>query len=143
MSTVAPQRPPGFLAACLAAAGAHVLASLLVGLALVPLSLVTWTSLVFSSDPSGATLRLLLPWLLLLLAQPFLAAWIVQGSLGFFDAGTVTYARSCAAMIVGLVVTVFAAAALPPGAAVPVLGYAWAGALAAAAVLVGPHRAPP
>ena len=141
MTTLAPQRPPGFLAACLAAAGAHVLASLVVGLAMVPLSVVTWTGFVFSGDPSGATLRLLLPWLLLLAAQPFLAAWIVQRSLELFDAGTVTYARSCAAMIVGLVVTVLAAGALPPGAAVPVLGHAWSGALAAAVLLVGSQRA--
>jgi hypothetical protein len=141
MSTVVPERPPGFLAACLAAAGAHVLASLLVGLAMVPLSVVTWTGLAFSGDPSGATLRLLLPWLLLLAAQPFLAAWIVRQSLHLFDAGDVTYTRACAAMVVGLVVTVLAAVALPPEAAVPVLGHAWAGALAAAALLVGPHRA--
>lgn len=138
---MASQRPPGFLVACLAAAGAHVLASLLVGLAMVPLSIVTWTGLVFSGDPSGATLRLLLPWLLLLATQPFLAAWIVQRSLELFDAGGVTYARSCAAMVLGLVVTVLAAPALPAGATVPVLGHAWAGALAAAVVLVGPHRA--
>lgn len=142
MSTVAPQRPPGFLAACLAAAGAHVLASLLIGLALVPLSLVTWTSLVFSGDPSGASLRLFLPWLLVLAAQPFVAAWIVRHGLELFDAGDVTYARACAAMLLGVLVTVLAAVSLP-GAALPVLGHAWAGALAAAAVLVGPHRAPP
>lgn len=141
MNTVASQRPPGFVAACLAAAGGHVLASLLVGLAAVPLSVVTWTGLVFSSDPSDATLRLLLPWLLLLAAQPFVAAWIVRHGLELFDSGSVTYARACGAMLVGLVVTVLAAVALPAETAVPVLGHAWAGALAAAAVLVGAHGA--
>ena len=135
VSTVAFQRPPGFVAACLAAAGGHVLSSLLVGLAMVPLSVVTWTSLVLSGDPSGATLRLLVPWLLLLATQPFVAAWIVRRGLELFDAGSVTYARSCGAMFLGVGVTVLAAVALPAEAAVPVLGYAWAGAPAAALVL--------
>ncbi len=139
MNTVASQRPPGFVAACLAAAGGHVLASLLVGLATVPLSVVTWTGIVFSGDPSDATLPLLVPWLLVLAAQPFVAAWIAQHGLELFDAGTVTYTRACGAMLVGLAVAVLAAVALPAEAAVPVLGHAWAGALAAAAVLVGPH----
>ena len=139
MSTYVPERPPGFLAACLAAAGAHPRAALRRRLAQVARSGGARTGLVFSGDPSGATLRLLLPWLLLLAAQPFLAAWIVRQSLQLFDAGDVTYARACAAMVVGLVVTVLAAAALPAGAAVPVLGYAWAGALAAAALLARPH----
>lgn len=141
VSTVASQRQPGFVAACLAAAGGHVLASLLVGLAIVPLSVVTWTSLVLSGDPSGATLRLLVPWLLVLATQPFVAAWIVRRGLELFDAGSVTYARSCGAMFVGVLVTVLAAVALPVEAAVPVLGYAWAGAAAAAVVLSASPRA--
>jgi hypothetical protein len=141
VSTVASQRQPGFIAACLAAAGGHVLASLLVGLAIVPLSVVTWTSLVLSGDPSGATLRVLVPWLLVLATQPFVAAWIVRRGLELFDAGSVTYARSCGAMFVGVLVTVLAAVALPVEAAVPVLGYAWAGAAAAAVVLSASPRA--
>jgi hypothetical protein len=139
---VASQRPPSFVAACLAAASGHVLASLLIGLAIVPLSVVTWTSLVLSGDPSGATLRLLVPWLLVLAAQPFVAAWIVRRGLELFDAGSVTYARSCGAMFVGVGITVLAAVALPAAAAVPVLGYAWAGAAAAAVVLSAAPGAP-
>ena len=136
MSTVASQRPPGFVVAWLAATGGHVLASLLVGLALVPVSLVTWTSLVLG-DPSDATLRLLLPCLVVLAAQPFLAAWIVRRGLELFDAGSVTYARSCGAMFAGLGITVVATFVLPAEAALPVLGYAWVGAAAAALVLSG------
>jgi hypothetical protein len=141
VSTFASQRPPTFVAACLAAAGAHVLATLLVSLVMVPLTVVTWTAIVFSGDPSDATLRLVLPWLLVLALQPLAAAWIAQRGLDLFDAGSVTYARACSAMILGLVVTVSSAVALPAETALPVLGYAWTGALAAAVVLTGPHRA--
>jgi len=141
VSTVASQRPPSFVAACLAAAGGHLLASLLASLVLLPLTVVTWTAIVFSGDPSDATLRLVLPWFLVLALQPLAAAWIAQRGLDLFDAGSVTYARACCAMLLGLVVTVSSAVALPAETALPVLGYAWTGALAAALVLMGPHRA--
>lgn len=140
VSTFASQRPPTFVAACLAAAGAHVLATLLVSLVMVPLTVVTWTAIVLG-DPSDATLRLVLPWLLILALQPLAAAWIAQRGLDLFDAGSVTYARACSAMLLGLVVTVSSAVALPAETALPVLGYAWTGALAAAVVLTGQSRA--
>lgn len=141
MNTVADERPPTFIAACLAASGGHVLASLMVGVVMIPLTLVTWTGIVFSGDPSAASLRLLLPWLLVLAAQPFVSAWIAQRLLGLFDAGRVTYARACCAMLLGFVVTVFSAVVLPGEAALPVFGYAWTGALAAAVVLTDQRKA--
>ena len=135
------ERPPSFLAACLAAAGGHVLASFLVGLVLVPFALVTWSGLALSGDRPTASLRILLPWLLVLAAHPLVAAWIAKQGLSILDAGTVTYARACGAMAVGLVVTALSAVTLPAEAAVPVLGYAWTGAAAAALILAAQPNA--
>ena len=140
---VAYERPPSFLAACLAASGGHVLASLLVGVVLVPFALVTWSGLALSGDPSTIGFRILLPSLLVLAAQPFVAAWIAQQGLSLFDAGKVTYPRACGAMALGLVVTVLSAVVLPAEAAVPVLGYAWTGAAAAAVILAAQPKAFP
>ena len=140
MHTVAQERPPGFLAACLAASAAHVLALILVGVVAVPLSLVTSSALVFSPNPSAGA-ALLLPWLVVLAAQPFLAAWIAKRGLALLDAGRVTYVRALAAMVLGLVVTALAALVLPGEAALPVLGYGWTGALAAGVVLAVEPRA--
>jgi hypothetical protein len=137
VESVAYEPPPGFVAACLAAAGAHLLASLLIGVVMVPLTLVTWTGIAFSGDASTASFRLLLPWLLALALQPFVAAWIAQRGLALFDAGRVTYWRACGAMVLGLFISAGSAFALPAEAALPVLGYAWTGALAAAVVLMG------
>jgi hypothetical protein len=128
VETVAQERPPGFLAAFLAASGAHVLALILVGVAAVPLSLVGSTAIVLSPEPS-AGFRLLLPWIVLLAAEPFLAASIAKGGLSLFDAGRVTYVRALAAMILALVVTAAAARVLPGGAARTRLGRAGASLL--------------
>jgi hypothetical protein len=138
---VAYERPPSFLAACLAAMGGHVLASFLVGLVLVPFALVTWSGLALSGDRPTASLRLLLPWLLVLAAHPLVAAWIAQQGLSLLDAGNVTYPRACGAMALGLVVTILSALVLPAEAAVPVLGYAWTGAAAAALILAAQPNA--
>jgi hypothetical protein len=134
------ERPPSFVAACLAAAGGHVLASFLVGLVVVPLALATWSGIVFSGDPSTASVRLVLPWLLVLAAQPFVTAWIAQRGLDLFDAGRVTYARALGAMALGLVVTTLSSLGIPAEAALPVLGHAWTGALAAAVILAAARR---
>ena len=128
-------RPPGLVAAWLAASGGHLLASFLIGLASVPFALVTWSGLALSGDPSTPSLRLLLPWLLVLLSQPFIAAWIAQSALALLDAGKVTYRRACGAMVLALGVSVASAFVLPAEAALPVLGYAWTGAAAAALIL--------
>ena len=129
------ERPPSFVAACLAAAGGHILASFLVGLVMVPLALAAWSGIVFSGDPSAASLGLVLPWVLVLAAQPFVAAWIARRGLDLCDAGNVTYARALGAMALGLVVTALAGFVVPVEAALPVLGHAWTGALAAALIL--------
>jgi hypothetical protein len=138
---VAYERPPSFLAACLAAMGGHVLASFLVGLVLVPFALVTWSGLALSGDRPTASLRILLPWLLVLAAHPLVAAWIAKQGLSLLDAGDVSYARACGAMALGLVVTAFFAFVLPAEGAVPVLGYSWTGAAAAALILAGQPNA--
>jgi hypothetical protein len=136
---VAYERPPSFLAACLAALGGHVLASFLVGLVLVPFALVTWSGLALSGD--RPTARILLPWLLVLAAHPFVAAWIAKQGLSLLDAGNVTYLRACGAMALGLLVTALSASVLPAEAAVPVLGYAWTGAAAAALIRAAQPKA--
>lgn len=141
METVAHERPPGFVAACLAAACAHLAASFLVGLVALPFALATSAAVVFSGERSTDGFRVLLPWLLLLAVHAFAAAWMAQRGLALFDAGSVTYARACGAMLLGLAVTAGSALALPAEAAVPLLGYAWAGVLAAAFVLVGGRAA--
>jgi hypothetical protein len=141
VNTFAQERPPGFVAACLAASSAHVLAFILVGVVTVPLSLLTWSAVVLSAEPSGLDFGLLLPWLLVFALEPFLAAWIAQRGLALFDAGKVTYARAWSAMVLALVVTAVSALVLPAEAALPVLGYAWTGALAAAAILAAQPRA--
>jgi hypothetical protein len=135
VDVVAFERPPSFAAACLAAASGHVLASFLVGLLMVPLALAASSAIVFSGDPSRVGLRLVLPWVVVLAAQPFLAAWIARRGLDLFDAGAVTYARAFGAMALGLVVTTLSSLVVPAEAALPVLGHAWTGVLAAAAVL--------
>lgn len=140
MGTVVYERPPSFVAAFLAAAGGHVLASFCIGLVMVPLALGTWIGIVFSGDPSTVGFRLVLVWLLVLALQPLVAAWIAQQGLQVFDAGRVTYTRACCAMLLGLVVTAFSALALPSEAAFPVVGYAWVGALVAAVVLAGERK---
>jgi hypothetical protein len=138
---VAYERPPSFLAACLAAMGGHVLASFLVGLVLIPFALVTWSGLALSGDRPAASLRILLPWLLVLAAHPLIAALIAKQGLSLLDAGNVTYLRACGAMALGLVVTALSAFVLPAEAAIPVLGYAWTGAAAAALILAGQPNA--
>jgi hypothetical protein len=137
VETVAHERRPGFVAACVAAACANLAAWWLFGLIALPLALATSTAVAFSADRPADAFRIILPWLLLVAAQPFVAAWIAQSGLAFFDAGRVTYARACGAMLLGLVVTIGAAFTLPAEAAVPVVGDAWTGALAAAFVLAG------
>jgi hypothetical protein len=132
---VAYKRPPSFVAAYVAASGGHVLASFFVGLVFIPFALVTWSGLALSRDPSTASFGLLLASLLVLAAQPFVAAWIAQQGLSLFNAGNVTYARACGAMALGLVVTILSALVLPAEAAFPGLGYAWTGAAAAALIL--------
>ena len=90
METVAHRRPPGFVAACVAAACANFAASWLFGLIALPLALATSTAVAFSGDRPTDAFRILVPWLLLVAAQPFVAAWIAQRGLAFFDAGRVT-----------------------------------------------------
>jgi hypothetical protein len=135
------ERPPSFIAACLAASGGHILATLLLSLVLVPLALVTWTGMALSGDPSKVGARILLPWLLVLAAHPLVAALIAQQGLSLFGAGNVTYLRACGAMTLGLVVTALSAFVLPAEAAVPLLGYAWTGAAAAAMILAAQPKA--
>jgi hypothetical protein len=139
---VAYARGPGFVAACLAASGGYVVASFLIGLVMVPLALVAWSVLAFAGDPSTVSVRLVLSWLLVLATQPFIAAWVTQRSLQLFDAGTVTYARALGAMMLGLVVTAASALVLPAEAALPLIGYAWTGAPAAALILTAGAPAP-
>lgn len=142
VENLTPARPPSFVAACLAALGGSFLAWMLVGFLLAPFTLLAWTALALSPDPGAAWPRLAALWLGALAAQLLLAAGIVRFSLRLFDAGSVSYARACAAMLLGLATTAFSALALPASAALPLVGYAWTGALGAAIVLSGGRSSP-
>ena len=137
MTSTAYEGPPGFVAACLAASGAHIAASFLLAIVSVPLALATSNVIVFSGGGDEVDARVLLPWLLVFATQPFIAAWIAKLALELFGAGFVGYRRALGAMVLGLVVTLASAFVLPTVAALPVLGYAWTGAIAAALILAG------
>ena len=134
--------PPSFLAACVAASAGHIVASFVIGLVMLPLALATSSAVALSPNPSPPDVRLLLSWLIVLATQPFIAAWLAKRGLELFDAGTVTYLRALGGMILLLVVTMVSALVLPAEAALPLLGYVWAGAPAAAIVLATRRAAP-
>jgi hypothetical protein len=142
VATLAYERQPGFVACYAVALVGHLLGSLLVALALIPVALVMSTGVALSAEPSRPTLGLLLPWLLALAAQPLVAAWIACSILALFDAGRVTYLRASGAMALALLGSFFFALVLPDEAALPLVGYAWTGAALAAVIMVAqPARA--
>jgi len=125
------RRSPGFLAAALGAVVSSFLAWIVVALLALPLAVAAATGSALSSPSTGNLAALSAGALLLLLAQPLVAAGLLRVLLAATAGAELGYGIAALAMFASLVVTVFAAGALPAGAAVPVLGYSWAGALAA------------
>jgi hypothetical protein len=129
-------RPPGFLAAVAAAGGALILSSIFVAVVAWPLALVAWTEVALgeTDDRSGSAIRLGAIVLLLAVAQPLIAALLARLALSLFDS-SVRYRTALAAMVVGVIASIVAAAAAPALAGLPVLGSMWVGAVAAGCVL--------
>lgn len=124
------------MAAVLAAGGGLLLSSILVAVVAWPLAVVAWTGVALGSADGGSssTLRFGAIALLLLAAQPLIGALLARLALSLFDS-SVRYSTALAAMVLGLVASVVAAAASPAVADLPLLGGMWVGALAAGSVL--------
>jgi hypothetical protein len=109
------------------------LAWIVVALVALPLTVVIATGSVMGSGSNRGSLVALSigALLLVLVAQPLVAAGMLKALLSAVAEGQVTFGASVLAMFSAMVITLIAAAALPPSAALPVLGYSWTGALGA------------
>jgi hypothetical protein len=126
------RRRPGFLAAALGAILSSFLAWIVVALIALPLAIVAATGSAFGSPGSGGLAALSVGALLLVfVAQPLVAAGLLRALLSIAADSELSFGAAALAMLAATVVTLMAAAALPAGAALPVLGYSWTGALAA------------
>jgi hypothetical protein len=126
------RRSPGFLAAVLGAVVASFLAWIVVAVLALPLTVVIATgSVMGSSGDRGLAALSLGALLLVFVAQPLVAAGLLKALLSAAADGELSFGTAALAMVAATVVTVMAAVALPPGAALPVLGYSWTGALTA------------
>ena len=109
-----------------------LLAWIVVALLALPLAIVTATGSALSSPSGGSLAALSIGGLILILvAQPLVAAGLLRALLSAAADSDVGYGIAALAMFGSMVVGIFAANALPAGAALPVLGYSWAGALTA------------
>lgn len=126
------RRSPGFLAAVLAAVVASFLAWIVVALIALPLTIVMATGAALGSSSGGSLAALSVGALLLVLvAQPLVAAGLLRALLSAAADSELGFGIAALAMFAATVVSLMAAAALPPSAALPVLGYSWTGALTA------------
>ena len=126
------RRRPGFLTAALAAIVASLLAWIVVALLALPLAIVAATGSALGPAGSRDLAALSVGALLLLfVAQPLVAAGLLRALLSAAADSELSFGIAALAMFAATVVTLMAAVALPPGAALPVLRYSWAGALAA------------
>jgi hypothetical protein len=122
---------PGYVAATLAAAGASVVAWLIVALVAWPLLLVASTAAVMGPSPTGALATLSFAAIALLLAQPLVSAAVFKLALSAIADAEVSYGVAVVAMMVSIAVTIAAALTLPAALSLPILGFSWSGALAA------------
>jgi hypothetical protein len=125
------RRSPGFVTGVVAAVVASFLAWILVALLAIPLALAAATGAALGSPSGGSLAALSIAGLLLLLAQPLVAAGLLRVFVSAVANAQLGYGVAALAMFASLVVTLIAAAALPAGAAAPALGFSWTGALAA------------
>jgi hypothetical protein len=126
---------PGFLMASAGAAVSSLLAWLIVAVIALPLAVATATGGVLSPG-SGGIAVLSASALLVLLAQPLVAAGLLKVWVSALSDAHVGFGFAALAMFTALVVDVAAAHALPGGAAIPLLGFSWVGALAAGSIVV-------
>ena len=127
--------PPGFLLATAGAAVSSLLAWFVVAVIALPFAIAIETGTALSPGPGGMA-ALSASALLILIAQPLIAAGLLKLWLTALSDAHVGFGRAGLAMLAALVVNVAAANALPTAAAIPVLGLSWAGALAGGAVVV-------
>jgi len=132
-------RSPGLLSASAGAAVCSLLAWLLVGLLALPLAVATATSGVLSSGGNGLA-AISASALLLLLAQPLIAAGLLKVWVTSLSDYPIGFGTASLAMVVALVVDVAAAVVLPASLAFPLLGYSWAGAIVAGLIVSGGVR---
>jgi hypothetical protein len=125
------RRSPGFLTGVVAAGVASFLAWILVAILAIPLALAAATGSALGSPSGGSLAALSIAGLLLLLAQPLVAAGLLRVFVSAVADTRLGYGVAVLAMFASLIVTLIAAAALPAGAAAPALGFSWIGALAA------------
>jgi hypothetical protein len=125
-------RRPGFLAAALGAIVSSFLAWIVVALLALPLAMVAATGSAIgpagSRDLAALSIGALL---LVLVAQPLVAAGLLRALLSAAADSELSFGTAALAMFAFIIVSLLAAAALPADAALPVLGYSWAGALTA------------
>ena len=128
--------PPGFAASLVGAVAGLVGGAVLTAVVAWPLALVSWTAVAVGPAPDGGSARrLLVAFVLLLALQLMASAWIAQQAASLVSDGRVLYRRAFAAVGLGALATLGAAAILPDDAGLPVLGYSWVGNLATAWVL--------
>jgi hypothetical protein len=126
------RRSPGFLAAVLGAVISSFLAWIVVALLALPLTVVIATGSVMGSSGRGSLAALSVGALLLVLVtQPLVAAALLRALLSATAGSELGFGTAALAMFAATVVTIIATVALPPSAALPVLGYSWTGALTA------------
>jgi hypothetical protein len=126
------RRSPGFLAAVLGAVVSSFLAWILVALLALPLTIVIATGSALGPSSGGSLAALSVGALLLVLvAQPLVAAGLLRALLSAAADSDLGFGTAALAMFAAALVSLMAAAALPPDAALPVLGYSWTGALTA------------
>ena len=126
------RRRPGFLAAALGAIVSSFLAWIVVALFALPLAIVAATG--SAIGPAGTRDLAALSFgalLLVFVAQPLVAAGLLRALLSAAADGELSFGMAALAMFASIVITLLATAALPANAALPVLGYSWAGALSA------------
>jgi hypothetical protein len=134
--------PPGFTASLVGAAAGFLGGALLTGILAWPFALASWSTLaVGGGSEEEFAVRLLVVVFLLLGLQLLVSAWIAQQAASLLGDGAVRYRRALGALALGAVATLLAAGTLPAGAALPVLGYSWAGIVLAAWVISSGPRA--
>jgi hypothetical protein len=134
--------PPGFGASLVGAVAGFLLGGFVAAIVAWPFALVSWTALALGSPPDDAARRLLLVVFALVALQVVVSAWIAQQAALIVGGGRLRYRRAFGALALGTVATLVAAAALPEGAALPVLGYSWVGIVLTAWILCSGPPAP-
>jgi hypothetical protein len=130
---------PGFGASLLGVFAGFLGGGFLVAAVAWPFALISSTALTIGPRENFAE-GLILAFVLLLAFQLLVSAWIAQQATSIIGDGAVPYGRTFAAVGLGTLATLVAAALLPDSARFPLLGYAWVGVLLAAWFLSSGER---